>query len=116
MSKLSIIALLLMVTTKVQNRRRVALWAIGGLNIAVNAIQIIFIWVQCRPVSHTWDRASAGSCPYTDVANNYSYFQGVVSVSTDFFLAFYPMTVVWTLQLSKSTKWAFSILMAGGVL
>ncbi|KAF2148957.1 hypothetical protein K461DRAFT_315901 [Myriangium duriaei CBS 260.36] len=115
-NKLSVVALLLQVTPNIQPKRRTALWIIGIANVVVNAVQIILIWLQCSPVEHVWNRLSPGSCPLANAANNYSYFQGVISVLSDLYLAGYPITVVWSLQLSHRTKVAFCVLMAGGIL
>lgn len=112
--KLSIVALLLQLTPDIKPKGRFFLWSIGVVNVLINTVQIVLIWLQCRPFPHVWDRAMAGTCNLEVVANDYSYFQGAVAVLTDLCLAIYPSVIVYKLQLSRSTKISFCILMAGG--
>ncbi|KAF2148955.1 hypothetical protein K461DRAFT_271542 [Myriangium duriaei CBS 260.36] len=116
-AKLSIVALLLQITPKeIHNVRRIVLWTVGALVVTVNVVQIILLWTQCHPIAKLWDIILPGSCPGATPANNFSYFNGAVAVVTDVFLALYPTTMVWSLQLSHRTKIAFCVLMAGGLL
>ncbi|KAF2148954.1 hypothetical protein K461DRAFT_282432 [Myriangium duriaei CBS 260.36] len=114
--KLSIVALLLHVTLKSQPWRRTMLWTCGALTIAINAAQIIFIVTQCSPLSHLWHPTSPGTCRGQKVSNSFAYFQGAVAVAADVFLACYPVTVIWSLNMSFKTKVGFCLLMAGGFL
>ena len=115
-AKFGIVALLFQVTSVNQRRRRIMLWSIAAFYSVVNIAQIIVTLTQCEPYNKLWFKALPGSCPRATFANNFGIFQGSVAVAMDFFLAFYPITIVWDLQITPRAKLGFCVLMAGGVL
>lgn len=115
-AKLSIIALLLQVTTKMQPIRRGLLWSVAVFICLVNIAQAAVSLTQCDPANKLWNKLEPGSCPRATFANNFGIFQGSVAVASDFFLALYPTTVVWDLKISRRAKFGFCGLMAGGLL
>ena len=114
--KLAIVALLLQITPSGHSRRRALLYTVGATVAVVNCVQIPLILTQCTPFHHLWDRLSPGSCPRQVSTERFSLFQGAVAIVADIFLASYPVTVVWSLNMHKHVKIAFCALMAGGVL
>ena len=116
-SKLAIVALLLHITAhKIQPRRRALLWTIALITVAINFVQMVLSLTQCTPFEHLWQRFDPGSCPRAKLANNYGYLQGSWSIFADFFLALYPASIAWTLQVSLKTKLCFCALMAVGIM
>ncbi|KAF2153598.1 hypothetical protein K461DRAFT_293852 [Myriangium duriaei CBS 260.36] len=116
LAKLSIVALLLQVTPVTAPKDRSLLWFVGIFVTLVNIAESLTTLTQCSPMSRLWYRLEAGACPRTGIATRFSYFQGAIAVFADLFLAVYPTTIVWSLQLSTRTKIGFCVLMAGGFL
>ncbi|KAF2149171.1 hypothetical protein K461DRAFT_323710 [Myriangium duriaei CBS 260.36] len=113
--KIAIVALLLQVTPDHEPARRKLLWCVGVLITLVSVVQIPISITQCDPISHLWERLQPGSCPRAGLAARFGYFQGAFAVTVDVFLALYPSTIIWSLNMSKRAKTAFCVLMAGGL-
>ncbi|GAM85278.1 hypothetical protein ANO11243_032820 [Dothideomycetidae sp. 11243] len=115
-AKLGIFALLLQVTTPAQPGRRVLLWVFAVIYVMINVAQIGISLTQCSPTDKLWYKLLPGKCDRAILANNFGMFQGAAAVFTDLFLALYPTTIVWDLQISHRAKIGFCVLMAGGLM
>lgn len=115
-AKLGIFALLLQVTTPAQPGRRVLLWVFAVIYVMINVAQIGISLTQCSPTDKLWYKLLPGKCDRAILANNFGMFQGAAAVFTDLFLALYPTTIVWDLQISHRAKIGFCVLMAGGLI
>ena len=73
---------------------------------------VVLIFCQCRPVQMMWDPSVQGTCWNPDIFNGYSYFVSAYTTLTDIILAIVPITVLWKLQMPKSTKIGICIMMA----
>ncbi|TKX20156.1 hypothetical protein C1H76_7657 [Elsinoe australis] len=116
LAKLSIIALLIQVSTKQQKKRRLFLWAVGVVIVAVQIAQLVITLTQCQPYDRLWNRAKDGNCDGQLRAGQFSWFQGGISCLSDFILALYPISLVWNMKAATKTRVGFVVLMAGGIL
>lgn len=73
--KLSIVAFLCQIRGRHRGRPWL-LYAIAATNVAVNAIVVVLILVQCMPLEKLWDQNVPGHCSLRPVNNNYAFFQG----------------------------------------
>ncbi len=90
-------------------------FTIVSMNIAMGLLAI-FTWVQCDPVSKTWDHTVPGTCWSSAVTNGYGVFSGVYSGVMDITLALLPWKIVWNLQMRKQEKLGVAIGMSMGLL
>ena len=99
-----------------------------------NAVDIITILAQCRPVSKIWDRRIEGSCWNPNVQDGFAYAQGglsnplllrieslthtlkAISALSAFALSGFPILIIRDLQLDNRTKMALLFLLGLGVL
>ncbi|KAL1967283.1 hypothetical protein VTN77DRAFT_3329 [Rasamsonia byssochlamydoides] len=113
--KLGVVALL----TRVMNptpRFKVFLWVlVGGSGLIIFGC-VIILYAQCRPTRALWTPTITGSrCWDASVLENYSLASGALSAFVDLFLAVYPATVLWRLQMSRRKKIGLTITLGLGV-
>ncbi|KAF4554018.1 Hypothetical protein D9617_5g068940 [Elsinoe fawcettii] len=115
-SKFAIIALLLEVQSPNAKKRRIMLWALGGILAVTGLTQILLSWLKCEPVAKLWNPTLPGVCPRAVQAANFSYYQGAINAFADIFLSLFPITIVWNLQANMRVKIGFCLLMAFGAI
>ena len=57
---------------------RATLWANIGVQVVVNGIAIIQVYLQCRPVDKRWDSKDPGHCMNPHIHVDVGYVQGGV--------------------------------------
>ncbi len=109
-------------------------YIIVSMNIAMG-LSALFVWVQCIPVTKSWNPFADGTCwpPYVLVyydifsAGELCSFAGCVpllhakgplvySALMDFTLALLPWTLIWKLQMKPKEKAGVAIAMSMGIL
>lgn len=88
------------------------LYGMCWLQVLSAMLIVVLIFTQCRPVEMMWNPAVQGTCWDPDIFNGYSYFVSAYTTLTDIILAIVPITVLWKLQMPKSTKVGICIMMA----
>ncbi|KAK3317516.1 hypothetical protein B0T19DRAFT_405206 [Cercophora scortea] len=89
-------------------------FVIAAMNV-VMILEAIIVWVQCTPVSKTWDPSVPGVCWNTHAVNVYGVLAGCFSGCCDILLAMLPWTLVWNLKMQKKEKIGIGIAMSMGV-
>lgn len=74
--KLAVIAFLLRIQDRTENKGRWILYFIGFSNVVINLDQTIQMLVICKPLARQWNHQLDGSCPHVLRTNYVGYFQG----------------------------------------
>lgn len=77
--KLAVIAFLLRIQDRTENKGRWILYFIGFSNVVINLDQTIQMLVICKPLARQWNHQLDGSCPHVLRTNYVGYFQGSMS-------------------------------------
>ncbi|KAI9751445.1 MAG: hypothetical protein M4579_006055 [Chaenotheca gracillima] len=77
----------------------------------------IFLFVQCLPASSLWDPVAAegAKCWDPNVLTNFTIFTGAYSAFCDLYLAIFPITIFWNLQMNMRTKVGLCVVMGLGI-
>ncbi|KAK3689307.1 hypothetical protein B0T22DRAFT_536254 [Podospora appendiculata] len=98
-----------------EGKMKAFVWfVIAAMNV-IMIVEAIIVWVQCTPVSKTWDPMVPGVCWDTHTVNVYGVFAGCFSGCCDILLAMLPWTLVWNLRMQKKEKFGIGIAMSMGV-
>ncbi|MCJ1247602.1 hypothetical protein MMC30_004817 [Trapelia coarctata] len=84
--------------------------------IIVYILCAIFLWIQCRPSAMLWDPTVEGTCWDPSVFINYCIFCGSYSAFVDLYLALYPLSILYTLQINKKKKIGLSLVLGLGII
>ena len=98
--------------------KRGHLWLLYGVTMIMISFNIFIIGVflgQCTPMQKSWRPEVPGTCVSHAVWDYGGRIQAGWNAFMDLLTAGFPIYMVWTLQMRKSTKWGLSALMAGGV-
>ncbi|KAE8396403.1 hypothetical protein BDV23DRAFT_177939 [Aspergillus alliaceus] len=97
---------------------RMIIWGLVAVVTAVALINIIIYITTCDPPQALWKTELAlngqASCRDVWILINYATFNGVLSGFVDMFLAIYPSTVLFKLQMSLRKKIALSTVLGLG--
>ncbi|KAF3398286.1 hypothetical protein F1880_005824 [Penicillium rolfsii] len=95
---------------------RITLWILAGLQIVINCIFIIIIFVQCPGhTSAIWDQSGKAKCWDVHVQAYYGYFQGAFNSATDLYLAVFSTFIFWNLNLKLRVKLGLITLLGLGI-
>jgi hypothetical protein len=112
-SKTSFALTLLRIT---EGKMKYLIWfIIASMNLLMGTNALI-TWIQCYPVSKTWNRDEPGTCWDYRVNIVYGVVAGSYSGLMDIALALLPWTVVWKLQMKRKEKIGVAVAMSMGVL
>lgn len=91
----------------------VAMFAIVGI-----AFQgIIFILVQCKPISWYWNKSTGtGSCVSSTAISANTIVTNFVAAATDVFSAILPIVLLWKVQMNVQTKVLACLMLGLGAL
>ncbi|KAJ5288038.1 hypothetical protein N7478_003724 [Penicillium angulare] len=93
----------------------VVFWVLVGLQLIVNSMFIIILFVQCPGhASAIWDSDKA-KCWNTHVQAYYGYFQGAFNATTDLYLAAFSTATFWRLNLNLRVKLGLVALLGLGI-
>ena len=136
MGRISFIVFIIGLLVQKQSHR-IILWILVGLQIVVNCIFIIIIFVQCPGhTSAIWDHTGKAKCWDAHVQAYYGYFQGgrndlqyitlqrtdrrtsqiAFNSATDLYLAVFSTCVFWNLNLKVRVKIGLVALLGMGIL
>ncbi|GAD93328.1 integral membrane protein [Paecilomyces variotii No. 5] len=91
--------------------RRIFLWVLIALQVVLNLLALIIIFVQCHPTSRVWNPSVPGYCVSVDVQGDIGFAQGAINTLSDLILTVIGMTVVLHLNVRKWTKVVLAVLM-----
>ncbi|KAK2046282.1 hypothetical protein LZ31DRAFT_583493 [Colletotrichum somersetense] len=94
--------------------KRLVWFIIFSVNIALG-LNVLFTWIQCRPVEKTWRTATPGSCWRKSIPVNYNVFATSYSGAMDIVLAILPWRILWSLTMTKREKLGVLVAMSMGV-
>ncbi|KAJ5743851.1 hypothetical protein N7533_008721 [Penicillium manginii] len=95
---------------------RIVLWALAALQVIVNGMVIIIIFVQCPGhASAIWDHSGKSKCWDLRVQEYYGYFQGAFNATTDLYLAVFSTYIFWYLNLKLRVKLGLVALLGMGI-
>ncbi|OKL59036.1 hypothetical protein UA08_05876 [Talaromyces atroroseus] len=116
--KLGVTALLIRILNP-SPRTALGLWIFVGAVVLLNFGCVIILFAQCAPTRALWVpalREQVGTrCWSADVLADYSIVTGALSALVDLFLAVYPATVLWKLQMNRKKKIGLSMILGMGV-
>ncbi|CAG9984040.1 unnamed protein product [Clonostachys byssicola] len=93
---------------------KIALWAVSSLCFATLLGCVVILYAQCTPAYSQWNFDVAGSCISKWVLVDYAIFAGGFSAFVDLYLAIYPASVLWTLQINLRKKIALCVALGIG--
>ncbi|CEO58780.1 hypothetical protein PMG11_03482 [Penicillium brasilianum] len=101
----------------VQKRsQRIVLWILVALQVIVNSIFIIILFVQCPGhASAIWDHSGKVKCWDLHVQAYYGYFQGAFNSATDLYLAVFSTCIFWNLNVKVRVKVGLVALLGLGI-
>jgi hypothetical protein len=105
-----------MLLIKLLNPSKITTAYLWTMNIVLNGFSIVCIitsFVQCAPTSAYWTKVG-GKCWDPTIVANLAITQGALSAFTDFNLALFPVSVIWSLQMPWARKAAVCALMGFG--
>ncbi|KAH7140375.1 hypothetical protein B0J13DRAFT_504558 [Dactylonectria estremocensis] len=86
-----------------ETRQKAAIWAVMLLLLATSIACCVSFWLQCRPVSYTWDRRIEGA-----VCNAFFRYCIIAVTSmcvfADFFFVVFPWIVLWKIKMNRRDK------------
>ena len=84
--------------------------------LIVSNIILTFVWIfQCNPIASAWNKDTPGTC-FTDAQlQRIIISQALISTISDFLLAFFPILLLWKVQIALRTKIGLWILMGLGL-
>ncbi|KAJ5938112.1 hypothetical protein N7454_004454 [Penicillium verhagenii] len=95
---------------------RVVFWGLVAMQLIVNSMFIIILFVQCPGhASAIWEHSAKSKCWNTRVQAYYGYFQGAFNSATDLYLAVFSSCVFWTLNLKLKVKLGLVTLLGLGI-
>jgi len=101
----------------VSRRRRyiIFLWTLIFLNVTTNIASIVRLLASCQPLEKLWNHNVPGTCWPTYTGFITGMIQAVVSISTDWLIALFPILILRNLNMARKTKIALIILMGMGI-
>ena len=84
-ARLSVIAFILELQGASHPKLKWILYIVGGLQLVINAVEIVLIMLQCTPVNKLWDPQVPGDCQFIKVCSQVGFLQG--SPSSRIFLS-----------------------------
>uniref|UniRef100_A0A8H7TTI2 Fe2OG dioxygenase domain-containing protein n=1 Tax=Bionectria ochroleuca TaxID=29856 RepID=A0A8H7TTI2_BIOOC len=112
--KLGVAALL----TRIMNptkQHKLAVWGLTSFCASTVVASIILVFAQCTPMRALWDLSVVDKkCIPGSVVVDFLIFSGSVSAFTDLYLALYPATVLFKLQMNIRKKIALSVALGIG--
>uniref|UniRef100_A0A8H7K8U6 Rhodopsin domain-containing protein n=1 Tax=Bionectria ochroleuca TaxID=29856 RepID=A0A8H7K8U6_BIOOC len=93
---------------------KICLWAVSGLCLATLLGCVVILYAQCTPAYSQWNFDVAGTCISKWVLVDYAIFAGGFSAFVDLYLALYPASVLWTLQINLRKKIALCVALGIG--
>ncbi|KAJ6145399.1 hypothetical protein N7470_009294 [Penicillium chermesinum] len=96
--------------------QQVVLWILVALQITVNAVFIVILFVQCPGhQSAIWQHSDKEKCWSTHVQADYGYVQGGFNAATDLYLALFSTVIFWRLNLKVRVKLGLVALLGLGL-
>ena len=84
--------------------------------LILSNIALTLTWIfQCNPIKGVWDIGISAQCLSREQLLDVVLAQAIISVWSDFMLAFYPVVILWKVQMSWRSKIGVWILMGCGV-
>ncbi|KAL1886155.1 hypothetical protein Plec18167_000084 [Paecilomyces lecythidis] len=111
LGRISYALFLLSVLRLLTTVRRIFLWVLIALQVVVNLLALIIIFVQCHPTSRVWDPSVPGYCVSVHVQGDIGFAQGAINTLSDLVLTVIGITVVLHLKVRKWTKVILVVLM-----
>ncbi|KAJ3535218.1 hypothetical protein NM208_g7225 [Fusarium decemcellulare] len=94
---------------------RVLLWALPSFSMMNLLVCVALLYTRCLPTESLWNFAiTEKKCYSEDVLVIFGIFTGAVCAVTDFYLALYPASVLWHLQMNVKKKIALSVALGIG--
>ena len=85
--------------------------------IAVAIQGVIFLLVQCKPISWYWNKSSgSGSCVSSTAISANTIVTTFIPAVTDVFSAVLPVFLLWNVQMNFRTKILVCIMLGLGAL
>ncbi|KAJ6109220.1 hypothetical protein N7486_001454 [Penicillium sp. IBT 16267x] len=91
-------------------------WGLVALQLIINSMFIIILFVQCPGhASAIWEHSDKSKCWNTKVQAYYGIFQGAFNSATDLYLAVFSTCIFWTLNLKLRVKLGLITLLGLGI-
>jgi hypothetical protein len=84
--------------------------------IAVAFQGIIFLLVQCKPISWYWDKTGSGSCVSSAAIRGNTIATNFMAAATDVYSAVLPIILLWNVQMNLRSKFLVCIMLSLGAL
>lgn len=85
--------------------------------LIVSNIILTLVWIlQCNPIASAWNKQTPGTC-FTDAQlQRIIISQALISIISDFLLAFFPIVLLWKVQIAVRIKLGLCALMGIGLM
>ena len=85
--------------------------------LIVSNIVLTLLWIfQCHPIASAWNKQTPGSCFTNAQLQRIIISQALISIISDFMLAFFPILILWKVQIAPRLKAGLCVLMALGLM
>ncbi|KAM5350253.1 hypothetical protein ACJ41O_006758 [Fusarium nematophilum] len=114
--KLAVSALLMRLMVP-ERLHRILLWVLPGFSMLTLLVCIALLYTRCLPTESLWNFAITDKkCYSPDIMVSFGIFSGAVCAFTDLYLAIYPASVLWGLQMNLKKKIALSVALGIGAI
>ncbi|KAK3487188.1 hypothetical protein B0T13DRAFT_521415 [Neurospora crassa] len=112
--KLAVIALLvrLLVPSRLHP---IVLWSMGTICCLSLTAMVMTLLLQCTPTQALWALTMPHNCLAPELLEGLAYWASTCSAFLDFYLAIYPATVLWKLQMHTKKKLALCCALGMGL-
>ncbi|KAK3486572.1 uncharacterized protein B0T23DRAFT_325311 [Neurospora hispaniola] len=113
--KLAVIALLVRLLMP-SRLHTIVLWSMGTICCLSLTAMVMTLLLQCTPTQALWTLTMPHNCLAPDVLEGLAYWASTCSAFLDFYLAIYPATVLWKLQMHTKKKLALCCALGMGLI
>lgn len=114
LARMAFVAMLISIISPTQRLHVWLLRAFFFVQAVINGIVVLYILLQCRPISGLWNPASGAKCLPPSGEQHLGYGQATINSFTDLSLAIFPTTVIWKLNMKRSLKLSLCVTMGLG--
>ncbi|QKX55412.1 uncharacterized protein TRUGW13939_02505 [Talaromyces rugulosus] len=84
--------------------------------IGANIFAMVVLLGYCTPPQKAWNPSIPGHCMSAETLDIGGRAVTVYNAAMDFLCAFFPIYMVWRLNMKTRTKWGLAVVMGGGIL
>lgn len=97
---------------------KISIYVTAFIVTALGLQNIIFLLIQCKPISWYWDKTSlpAGACFDGTIISANTITVNVGAAATDVFTSILPIILLWSIKMNLKTKISVCLMLGLGIL